>query len=143
MRSWICAKLRSRSPSPSTSPPPMDPLERARVTVAKIGTVVTSGALGNDFYMAHHEGTDQRSQYIKMKTAERKAYMAQWAKGFYAPTLLKHQSHEASSEADETQSEMVNFGALVIAYGGWSWPPAVGGAKQTFIRYCQTGNTWA
>ena len=55
-----------------------------------------------------------------MKATERKAYMAQWAKGFYAPSLVTQRSYEAYNEADETQSEMVSFGALVVAYGGWS-----------------------
>jgi hypothetical protein len=38
---------------------------------------------------------------------------------------------------------MVSFGALVVAYGGCSWPPAIAGAKQTFLRCCQMGGKWA
>ena len=53
-----------------------------------------------------------------MKAAERKAYMAKWAKELRAPTLLKMASHEAHGEVDEAASEVVTVGTLVVAYGG-------------------------
>ena len=36
----------------------------------------------------------------------------------------------------------MTFGALVVHYGGWTWPPAIAGAKATAAKCTLLGGKW-
>jgi hypothetical protein len=43
---------------------------------------------------------------------------------------------------DKELGVMMTFGALVIEYGGWSWRPAIEGAKRTAYKCAKLGGMW-
>ena len=58
--------------------------------------------------------------------------------------LMQHSKRFKQSfrDVDEEKVEAMTFGGLVIDYGGWSWPPAVRGAKSTAARCALLGGRW-
>ena len=52
------------------------------------------------------------------------------------------QFHDRRPTAQETWGELMTFGSLVIALGGWTWPPALQGAKLVALKCARMGGRW-
>lgn len=49
---------------------------------------------------------------------------------------------KSKQDIDRDLGEMVPFGAIVVAYGGWSWPPAIEGARRFVAKCAKLGGKW-
>ena len=75
---------------------------------------------------------------MAQKAEQRKA----WAKETYSHCKATKQHVKVFKEVDSRKGKMYTFGSLVISYGGWSWAPAIEGAKRHAIRCSLMGGKW-
>jgi hypothetical protein len=66
--------------------------------------------------------------------AAKRAIRKRWAKETFAHVLLEKDFVESHKDVDITLGKYFTLGGLVIEFGGWSWPPAVLGAKLHFLK---------
>ena len=59
-----------------------------------------------------------------------------WCKEEFKHVIASKHYEESFAVVDETLGTYHTFGSLVVALGGWSWKPAIIGAKLHFIKAC-------
>ena len=111
--------------------------------VAITGQFDVRDSVGQHFSRSHGKGTDMHLKYHAINGRENKrVYREAWAKKEYA-NYTEAKEHLKSYESVDTDlGEMLTFGAMVLLYGGWSWKPAVTGAKRTLGKCSQLGGKW-
>ena len=99
--------------------------------------------MGVAFYKDHKPGTRNHQAYeLCANTQEKREFKAAWAKAKFKHVLSENTYEKAFMMVDTTIGEYVAFGACVLALGGWSWSPAVEGAKRAFARCASMGGKW-
>jgi hypothetical protein len=73
---------------------------------------------------------------------ERRKFREEWAKSVYSKYSRGKEFEKSWQDIDRDLGEMLPFGAIVIAYGGWSWPPAIEGAKRCVAKCAKLGGKW-
>ena len=111
--------------------------------VAITGQFDVRDSVGQHFSRTHGKGTAMHNTYHAINGRENKrVYREAWAKKEYA-NYTEAKEHLKSYESVDTDlGEMLTFGAMVMLYGGWSWKPAVTGAKRTLGKCSQLGGKW-
>ena len=65
-----------------------------------------------------------------------------WAMKAYAYTRHTKTESKELAETIQTKGEMMTFGQVVVALGGWGWKPAVVGAKRLAAKCAMLGAPW-
>ena len=60
----------------------------------------------------------------------------------YAHVLEAKIESQSVVERQRVKGEFMTFGQMVIALGGWQWPPAVAGAKRAAGKCALLGRGW-
>lgn len=76
------------------------------------------------------------------KLARKSAYRKTWAALQYENVQKEKVKKEEFEIKEGTTGSFYTFGGLVIKYGGWSWGPAVIGAKNTAMSCTLLGGKW-
>lgn len=73
------------------------------------------------------------------KARERKS----WARVKFETMSSEKIKEKKFVRSDVTEGQWYSFGALVLKYGGWTWAPAVQGAKNTATQCRIMGSKWS
>jgi hypothetical protein len=123
----------------STKSPALKKLEEA----ASSGFFDVRDAIGQHFSRVHKKGTAAHAAYAEAKGRDdKRKFRDEWAKTTYVKYSCGKSFEKSWQDIDRTLGEMLPFGAIVVAYGGWSWPPAIEGAKKCVARCTQLGGRW-
>ena len=68
---------------------------------------------------------------------------ARWAKTTYSKVIKEKTYTERYQEINETLGEYFTLGGVVKEFGGWTWPPAVQGAKRLAAKAVMMGGKWS
>ncbi len=113
------------------------------IEAATSGKFDTRDAVGQRFSKEHKPGSKAHQQYNLMKTrAEKAAFREDWAKKTFAHVLSGKTFTESYTSIDKSKGTYETFGGIVISFGGWSWQPAVLGAKKHCTRCVAMGGDW-
>ena len=122
---------------------PSDPEAEAKAKAAD-GVFDIRGAIGQKFARSHRPGTPDGDRYLAATTrAEKAKFRAEWAMSVYAGHAKKgKKKSQAWQDINESIGEHKTLGAIVVMFGGWSWPPAVEGAKRLAATCSRLGPPW-
>ena len=111
--------------------------------------VLTSGKMpsrtpvDNRFRRAHPPGSEGHDEYMALTSASDKAaFRMRWAAAQHEEIKRKKHHSKSLTQSVKTKGKLVTFGGLVQHYGGWSWKPAVQGARLTAGKCANFGGKW-
>ena len=86
----------------------------------------------------------KKKEYNTMtSTADKNKIKREWAIETFAYVLVEKTFEESYKEVDEDIGEMMTFGGVVMALGGWQWKPAIIGAARLCGKCARMGGKWA
>lgn len=81
--------------------------------------------------------------YMSCATAaEKREFRTNWAKTTFEHHIRKKRFETSYTRVDKSKGRQLTFGALVQAYGGWEWAPAIVAAKKTSFKCAKLGEPW-
>lgn len=110
------------------------------------GFLEARSRLDSKFRRIHTADTEEGKKYRALKgTAAKRDFKLNWVKLDLQACKQKQvkSQRKTLSQADTVRGTMVTFGGLVERYGGWSWAPAVTGAKRTAAKCVKLGGKWS
>ena len=112
-------------------------------SIAETGIFDIRSKIGQQFTRQHRHGED-KDKYEACKTRHDKAeFRAAWARAKYKYVLQEKSFTQDHDKIESYMCERMTFGSLVRHYGGWTWAPAVEGAKIHAAKCCALGGVWA
>jgi hypothetical protein len=98
--------------------------------------------LGNKFRDAFKKGSEQGTEYHKLKRTEAAAFRLQWCKKELKVMTEKYVHKRAWTRVDRTRGTYKPFGRMVIDWGGWTWPEAISGSVTAAHKCLAMGAPW-
>ena len=91
------------------------------------------------FGREHPKGSESRKKYDLSKTRqEKQAFRESWAKTKYSKVFQEKQYEQGYIRVDKHKGSYKTLGGLVMAYGGWTWQPAIDGAMRDALNVFRT-----
>jgi hypothetical protein len=119
------------------------PAENKLAEVARTGIFDVRDCVGQNFSRLHKKGTEAHASYGAVHGREdKRKFREEWAKPVYSKYERGKEFEKSWQDIDRDLGEMLPFGAIVVSYGGWSWPPAVEGAKRCVAKCAKLGGKW-
>ena len=88
-------------------------------------------------------GSDLRKEYDALNSmAEKRKFKEKFYADKWENMDESQQYSQRIRNEQEVSSEEYTFGALVVALGGWQWPPAIRGAKTHCLKASRLGPKW-
>ena len=95
------------------------------------------------FQREHKKGTAAYDEYKKQQGHEAKRlFRERWAKAKYKDHVVGKSFERSWQTVDRSNGELLTFGAIVLKFGGWTWKPAIIGAKNLTLRCAALGGKW-
>lgn len=117
--------------------------ESLRAVIQK-GNIPARSSFDSKFRREVKPGTPQHDEYKTLRTAaEKQKFKLEWAEKLLDAKVEKAKTfNKELVTTQRCKGKMLTFGALVVEYGGWEWPPAVEGAKRTAAKCARLGGKW-
>jgi len=134
----------SKSPGPEHVPDPeLKIAEKLLKEALAQGEVPTRGTLGTQFNRSLLSCAESLKAYAKLKGRVAKAkFRMEWGQGRWKEISSTRSRSTDYMKIDRTLGTYKTFGAIVVSLGGWSWPPAIEGAKNLVCRCALMGGEW-
>ena len=139
--------MKSTTPNPTGTidPPDEDPEEELFREAYETGVIKARSRLDNRFRRAHPAGSPQHKEYMETPEELKMAFKVKWAVKKWKVVKSRRETMNKLVKSHVLRGQMYTFGGLVMLYGGWTWAPAIAGAKNTAAkcyllggRYCET-----
>ena len=100
-------------------------------------------AIGQKFNRWLAAKPDKQQEYKQCTSRQAKAdFRNKYASDRYQEHMQGKRQTKKLTQADQVKGSWHTFGGLVIKYGGWSWQPAICGAKNTALKCSLLGGRW-
>ena len=117
--------------------------ERDLDILKRTGSFDSRGALGQTFRREHENGHGKALYDMEVGREAKAKFRREWAARVFADVLQGKEYNSSWREVDRRAGAYLTLGAIVQAYGGWEWPPAIAGAKLTCSKCALFGRQLA
>ena len=112
--------------------------------VARTGLFDIRDKVGQRFQRDHKPGSENHTKYSLLKSRQAKAeYRKSWSQAKFKNHVEGKEHEESYTVIDSEKGSYKTFGALVVHYGGWGWPPAIKGAYMHAAKAARMGGQWS
>ena len=94
-------------------------------------------------YNLTYKKPSEAERFKALNQVDQNREQKEWMQTEVSKLKIKTEKATSFSKEDSTRSDMLTFGGVVLLFGGWSWTPAIEGAKRACTKCVLLGGDYA